>query len=175
MMGTEQARELVGYCGLYCGLCGIYKGRIVAKVAADLQELVAAHEFADWVPRFVKIDFSFSEFEKGLAYFCDEQRGPYCQHPCKEGGGPPCKIRPCAQGKDLEICFECDEFPCELLSRFLERHPEIIEEKEAFERLGMERWLGLKADEAKRGYVYATGKCYTGAKNERSSTRHAAG
>ena len=165
MMETEQEKKLVGYCGLYCGNCGIYKGRIVPKMAADLKELISTHGFAEWVPKYEKTDFSFEEFQKGLKFFSDQERGPYCQVPCKEGGGLPfCKIRPCANEKEVEICFECKEFPCKLFSPFLEKHPEIIEEEKKYKKLGMEMWIKLKEEKSKRGYALATEKYYTKAK-----------
>lgn len=167
-MGTEQAKKLVCYCGLYCGNCGIYKGRMVAKIAADLKELIDVYGFAEWVPKYEKIDFSFDEFQKGLNFFSNEEKGPYCQVSCKEGGGQPfCEIRLCAKKKEVEICFECDKFPCKLFSSFLKTHSEIIEEQKKFKKLGLKRWLELKEEQSKRGYVRATEKYYTKATMEK--------
>lgn len=161
-METEQAKKLAGYCGLYCGTCGVYKGRIVAKIAADFRELIAAHEFAEWVPKYEKIDFSFDEFQKGVKFFSNQERGPYCQTPCQQDGGVPfCEIRPCAREKGVAICFECEEFPCRLFSPFLKRHPEIVDEEKKFKELGMERWVESLEEESERGYARATGKYYS--------------
>ena len=168
MIETEEIKNKVCYCGLYCGNCGIYKGRILAMIAADLKELIVIHRFAEWVPEYEKIDFSFNEFQKGLIYFGDKKKGPYCQVPCKEGGGIPfCKIRPCAEEKGVEICFECKKFPCKLFSQFLKKHPEVIEEKKKFKELGMEKWLKLKERDSRRGYALATGKYYTKSKRKK--------
>jgi hypothetical protein len=41
-----------------------------------------------------------------------------CPKACRGGGGPPwCKIRKCGQKKDIEGCWQCDEFEtCEKLN-----------------------------------------------------------
>jgi hypothetical protein len=82
------------YCGGFCGTCGVFRGSMIAQTAADLKELIDAHRLAGWVPKAEHIDFSFDDFERGLALLGDRKQGPYRQHPCKDGGGAPCKIRP---------------------------------------------------------------------------------
>ncbi len=120
------------------------------------------------MPKYEKIDFSFDEFQKGLRFFSDQEKGPYCQAPCKKGGGPPfCKIRPCAEERGVEICFECEEFPCKAFSLFLEKHPEIVEQQERFREIGMDRWLASEEEKSKRGYARATGKYYAQATKKR--------
>lgn len=116
MKEFDQLKKLATYCGSFCGECGILKGRIYAMVAQDFKEIIEAADYSDWLPKFVKLDFDFEEFLKGVEYFSKEDSGCYCQEPCKEGGGAPCKIRPCAKEKGIEICYECEEFPCEKLS-----------------------------------------------------------
>jgi len=159
---TEQSERLVSCCGLYCGNCGIYKGRIIASIAEDLKELIVAHGFPHWVPHLKKADFSFEDFQKGLDFFSRDDADSYCQVPCREGGGIPCcKVRPCAVAKAVRVCFECDEFPCELFSDILQRRPHIVEEAKEFKRSGMKRWLEPKEEASRRGFVRGTGKYYT--------------
>lgn len=162
MENTTEIKKLVGYCGIYCGGCGMYKGRIIAKVADDLKELIEAHKYPEWVPKFGGIDFKFGEFQKGLAYFTKEESGCYCQEPCKEGGGVPgCEIRECAKKHGVEICFRCNDYPCRYLFQFLRKHLEIAEEYERFKRLSMEEWIKTQVKKAEKGYCQATRKFYT--------------
>jgi hypothetical protein len=35
MIDINEAKKLVGYCGIYCGSCGMFRGRIYAKIAQD--------------------------------------------------------------------------------------------------------------------------------------------
>lgn len=167
MAGPADPRRLVTYCGGFCGNCGTYRGRVVAKVAADFKELIDGHHFAEWVPVYEDIDFSFGDLQKGLEFFSDREKGPYCQHPCREGGGPPCQIRPCAREKGVEVCFECPEFPCEKLAWVVERHPDRPEDQERFKELGWQGWIDFYKARGEKGYASSTGKYYTSATKEK--------
>lgn len=106
-----EENELLAYCGLYCGDCHGYKGKI-PDLARDLRkELRAAH-----YDRFAA-SFSQSPFGKPLAHYmeCYDALGLMmkfrCKKGCRKGGGPPfCKIRICCQEKGIAGCWECDEF-----------------------------------------------------------------
>jgi len=161
MADVAEPGELVTYCGGFCSNCGMCKGRVIARVAADLKELIDAHGFAEWVPVYEDIDFSFGDFQSGLEFFSDAEKGPYCQHRCREGGGAPCRIRPCAREKGMEICCECPEFPCEKLAWALEGHPERLADRERFGQLGWQGWVDLHYARGEKGYATNTGKYYT--------------
>ena len=106
MVNINEAKKLIGYCGIYCGACGMYRGRIYAKIAQEFLEIIKAAEYPDELtinPKFVKPDFDFNEFLKGVEYFSKEDSGAYCQEPCKQGGGVLCKNRPCARERGVEI------------------------------------------------------------------------
>lgn len=166
MVNLGELRRLVTYCGGFCGSCGNYRGRVVARVAADLKELIDAGNFAEWVPAYEDIDFSFGDFRQGLEFFSDEEEGPYCQHPCMEGGGPRCQIRPCARVKGVEVCFQCPEFPCEKLTWVIEGHPDRLEDYERFKELGWEGWIHFYSARGEKGYASSTRKYYPSAMKE---------
>lgn len=166
MTEIAEQKDLVGYCGAYCGECGMYKGRIYAKVAKDFSEILRAADYADWLPKFVKLDFNFEDFLKGVEYFCNENAGSYCQEPCKEGGGAPCKIRPCAEERGIKICYECEDFPCAHLSWILEKYPDKLEDYERFKKLGLKRWKRFHAKRAEQGYAHTTRKYYARPRNK---------
>jgi hypothetical protein len=160
IMNVNEAKELVGYCGAFCGTC-MLKGRIYTDVAKELLEMLRASEHPVWVPKHEKIDFNFDDFMRGLEYFSNADKGPYCQAPCKDGGGAPCKCRPCAKEKGIKICYECEEFPCEHLSWLIEKHPEMIDDCKKFKEIGVEEWLKSRIAKAEKGYLGCTGKYYT--------------
>jgi hypothetical protein len=166
-MDNIEPKTLIAHCGIYCGGCGMYRGRIIARIADDLKKLTEAHRYPEWVPKFGGIDFDFAEFQKGLEYFTRESSGCYCQEPCSQGGGMPrCNIRECAQKREVGICFECSDYPCELFSQFLTNHPEIASERERFQELGPEEWVNAQMRKAERGYCHGTGKYYAEPKPE---------
>ena len=107
----ESDASLIAYCGLYCGDCHGFDGR-VPDLARDLRKELRKHrydKFAEFISK-----YSFGKDFKGYAD-CYRVLGAMvrfrCRKGCKSGGGSPfCKIRVCAQKKDLEGCWECVDF-----------------------------------------------------------------
>jgi len=110
-------RDLIGYCGLYCGDCADYTQRM-ADLARDLRGELRRHRVAQIADALAKVSFfkEFKDYEK-----CYNLLGTMmkmrCSQTCRGNGGPPnCKIRKCCRAKDIEGCWQCDEFPtCEKL------------------------------------------------------------
>ena len=109
--------KLIAYCGLYCGDCHGYKGK-VADLARDLRKELRDSRYERFA-RFV----SEKGFMKELENYdvCYETMGAMvkfrCRKGCRNGGGPPfCRIRKCCQKKGYDGCWECGEFgACEKL------------------------------------------------------------
>lgn len=102
-------RELIAYCGLYCGDCFNYKGEI-ADLARDLRKKLRE-------ARFDRVSQGLSRFFKEIKDYelCYEVLGAMvrlrCRRACHDGGGnPSCKIRACCQKKGIAGCWECAEF-----------------------------------------------------------------
>ena len=114
---VEKNKDLIAYCGLYCGDCVNYKGK-VADLARDLRKELRQAKF-DKTAEFMST-FSFFETFKNYSQ-CYEVLGELvklrCKKACKDGGGPPfCKMRQCCQKKSIDGCWQCDEFEsCENL------------------------------------------------------------
>jgi len=113
MSNDKEDKNLIAYCGLYCGECFSYIGK-VADLARDLRKELRQARFdklAEGIP--------FKEFRQYKE--CYEVLGAMvklrCKSACKGGGGNPfCKIRKCCQKKEIEGCWECDDFEtCEKL------------------------------------------------------------
>ena len=169
MVNINEAKKLIGYCGIYCGSCGMYRGRIYAKIAQEFLEVIKAAGYPEELTintKGIKPDFDFNEFLKGVKYFCKEDSGAYCQETCKQGGGVPCKHRLCVKERGLEICYECNDFPCDHFSWTLKESPEKRKDFERFKKLGFEGWIRFHAERADRRYNNATRKCYTKAEKE---------
>lgn len=105
----EEDKNLIAYCGLYCGNCINYKGEI-ADLARDLRKKLRE-------AKFTRIAQGLSKFFKEFEYYEQSYKtlGAMvrlrCKEGCLNGGGPPfCKIRTCCQKKNLHGCWECEEF-----------------------------------------------------------------
>ena len=111
MIALENEKSLVGYCGLHCGDCHGFNGRI-PDLARDLREELRKSRY-DLFAGFM----SQSPFGKDFKDYDDCYRvlGAMvrfrCRKGCRNGGGnPACKIRKCAQKKGFEGCWMCQDF-----------------------------------------------------------------
>ncbi|MCK4653259.1 MAG: DUF3795 domain-containing protein, partial [Candidatus Cloacimonetes bacterium] len=100
MNSNIEDKNLIAYCGLYCGDCFDYQGKI-ANLARDLRKEL----------RQVRFDKT-AEYLSSMSFFkvlenypqCYEVLGTLvkfrCKRTCRGGGGPPfCKMRKCCQKK----------------------------------------------------------------------------
>ena len=118
MSDNKEDKNSIAYCGLYCEECSIHEGKI-ADLSRDLRKELRGARFDKTAESLSEISF-FKTFKNYSQ--CYEVLGEMvklrCKTICKDGGGPPfCKIRKCCQKKDIEGCWECDEFEvCEKLN-----------------------------------------------------------
>lgn len=149
--------DLITYCGIYGGTCARwYEYTAFRDLANVFAEWVDAQSYQYWMPVHVK-EFDYNEFRKGLDFFSRPDAWLVCHKCCKGGeGNPECEIRICCKDKGVEICFECDDFPCDKVKgdkRMLERAKE-------YKRLGKKKWLKRQKEKAKLGFELHTQKFY---------------
>ncbi|MCK4250780.1 DUF3795 domain-containing protein [candidate division WOR-3 bacterium] len=104
---NKKKKELIAYCGLYCGDCFGYKGKI-ADLARDIRKELRQEKF-DIIVKGIPFK-AFKNYKE-----CYEVLGALvrlrCKNTCRGGGGNPfCKIRKCCQKKNIDGCWECKEF-----------------------------------------------------------------
>jgi hypothetical protein len=121
-----EEKELIAYCGLYCGDCFAHKG-VVADLARDLRKELRQAKFNRIAQTMSETPFFavYKDYPR-----CYEVLGALvkfrCKKTCRSGGGPPfCKIRKCCKKKGLEGCWQCNEFEtCENLDFLKTSHGE---------------------------------------------------
>jgi hypothetical protein len=121
-----EEKELIAYCGLYCGDCFAHRG-VVADLARDLRKELRQAKFNHIAQAMSETSFFavYKDYPR-----CYEVLGALvkfrCKKTCRFGGGPPfCKIRKCCQNKGLEGCWQCNEFEtCESLDFLKTSHGE---------------------------------------------------
>ena len=104
---NKKKKKLIAFCGLYCGDCFAYKGKI-ADLARDLRKELRQEKF-DIIVKGIPFK-AFKNYKE-----CYEVLGALvrlrCKNTCRGGGGNPfCKIRKCCQKKNIDGCWECNEF-----------------------------------------------------------------
>lgn len=148
----EGFKNLVGYCGLYCGACGIRQGRIKQAVA-NLRKVIEAYGFDKVMPELAKWEPAFQhypEFERvigGLVSLFGE-----CPS-CNAGGGDPtCAVRECCRQKAHVTCAECDEMEmCEKVKHY---GPRALEGLRRIKDVGIDNWTAEIQKKVNAGYCY---------------------
>jgi len=116
-----------GYCGIDCDACNkhsreIKEGAIKLKAGIDAKIRVAGA--AKMRSRILELE-NYEEFYEVLEWFTTQEEvmnNGDCAK-CRNGGGvPTCEIRDCAKEKDVDFCYNCGNYPCNLL------HPRMIRE-----------------------------------------------
>ncbi|MDH5450478.1 MAG: DUF3795 domain-containing protein [Candidatus Bathyarchaeota archaeon] len=154
-MATANPAELVGYCGLYCGACGIRQQKI--KIAVNnLRDIIAHYgfdkimpELAKWEPN-LKHYNEFSEVMEGLVKMFGECSG------CLQGGGDPgCKVRSCAKQKGYHTCAECSEAgTCEPLAPYRKGYKRLTRALQAIRQNSVGRYAEEMQKKVDDGYSY---------------------
>ena len=113
----KKDEDLIAYCGLYCMDCHGFKGTI-PDLARDLRKELRDSKYDKFAAFISTYNFGkdFKNYEECYKVL-GAMVGFRCRKGCKNGGGSPfCKIRKCAQKKEIEGCWICDEFEnCEKL------------------------------------------------------------
>ena len=149
--------DLITYCGSYGGACARWCGyKAFRDIVNLLAEWVDAQGYQHWMPQESK-EFDYTEFRKGLKFFGENDSWLVCYRCCKGGdGNPECEIRKCCIERELEICFDCDEFPCKAVGE----NQEIIARARQYKAQGKLKWLQQQIKRANQGFEGHTKKYY---------------
>ena len=123
----QDARKMVGICGLYCGTCP----NCLAYQENDTEQL-------EEISRRTNIPVSEIRCDGCLS----DKVMPQCVE-CSHG------FRRCAEDKNVTWCFQCSEFPCQRLEDFtdghiidgISHHAHVIEDLKDMKAHGIEQWL----------------------------------
>ena len=148
-MLSVNPKNLIGYCGLYCGACGIYQGKI-RQAVENLRKIIGYYGFdkisadlAKWEPAFQH----YKEFEgvlDGLIKIFGE-----CPACISGGGDPSCTIRECCKPKGYMTCAECAGMEtCEKLQRY----PSAKGELQKIKSVGIGKWAEEMQKKVASGY-----------------------
>jgi len=146
-MGGDELR-LLGYCGLYCGLCA-HRNRIPQR-AKLLRDALHEEGWDSWYKYDASIKDTFPVFWE----FLDGLAKTDCT--CRTGGGPPdCKIRTCTKERGVDACPFCAEYPCDMIEDLAEHYVTAIQDGRRLRKIGLKAWVSEQEERARRGVVYA--------------------
>jgi hypothetical protein len=117
--GNMSDKNLAAVCGLYCAACSWF-----ISSNEDPERLARLAAQRNW------------SIKESTCRGCRSgKRLPYCEK---------CKMSACAAQRGLDFCSECEEYPCEDLTRFQSAMPHRIELWNNLDRIksvGYEQWL----------------------------------
>ena len=125
-MASDEERELISPCGLYCGNCSLYKARADEVLLKQIAERLSVP--VEKVP---------------LCAGCKVSKGIISV----SGGEPVCDTYACAVNeKGVEFCYECEDFPCLKLAPCADRAGEIPHNTKIYalvllQKLGIDAWI----------------------------------
>ena len=143
-------KDLLAYCGFYCGDCLGYKG-VIADSAREFMTVLENHKFdrtAECVfPKELK---DYARFREMLQFMI----GLRCPKICRDGEDDEtsCEVRRCCRERGFHACYECDNFKiCEKLKSLHKglHYDSCVKNLKAIKEMGLETWI----DRGKR-YCY---------------------
>ncbi|MFX1328412.1 MAG: DUF3795 domain-containing protein [Promethearchaeota archaeon] len=120
----EIEKDLLAPCGLYCGVCRIYKAHKDNDLEFKREILPTLN------------DYGAKSVDDIACTGClsDGAKFHFCQT---------CPIRDCIKNKKIEGCYLCDDFPCSIITNW----PDPLDKKvmlrsiPTWRNLGTEKWI----------------------------------
>ena len=144
-------KMLVSYCGLYCDLCSArFK---IPDQARALRDSLRMAEYEDHGPG----QPGFDEFWTMLNSLAEPPGDKCCR--AETCGHPLCAIRKCAQQRGLEICTDCDEYPCSHIQTLAHSEPTLVQDGRRLQAIGLEAWIVEQRARKRAGFCYGDVRC----------------
>ncbi|MFX1504263.1 MAG: DUF3795 domain-containing protein [Promethearchaeota archaeon] len=110
-MKYKEILERLAPCGLNCYKCFANSEGIIRKTSIILQDLLGSFDiYAERFSSFLPIFKKYPSFKALLNYLSEENcircRKGFCLY-------PNCGVKDCYKEKNVDFCFQCNEFPCE--------------------------------------------------------------
>jgi hypothetical protein len=141
----------VTYCGLYCGLCAqrVRIPRQARTLAASMRK-EGWDQWGQETPR-------FKDFWAFLNWLGESEGSCNCR--AGKCGPPFCGIRKCAEGRGVETCPLCDEYPCGRIAGLAKGYVMMIEDGKRLKRIGLDAWIAEQEARRETGFSYADIRC----------------
>jgi hypothetical protein len=137
----KKQKEMLAYCGLYCGDCGGYSGEI-AESAKNLDRVLKKYKFERTSQSLFSNELKeYDKFSTMLQFMTSMKCPTICRK--RKDGETTCEIRKCCRKKGFYTCSECDSFEsCEKLKTMENLHRDsCIKNLKNIREKGIETWL----------------------------------
>jgi hypothetical protein len=133
--------KLTAPCGLACFLCELYEDNLTDELSELLQAKLGVTK------------------EEAACKGCRQQNGKHFHLP--EG----CATLDCVKAKGVELCSDCEEFPCLLLAPVADKAAQYPHNMKLYNlcrirKVGLDHWIEKEAGQIRKKYF--TGKFVVG-------------
>jgi hypothetical protein len=138
-MPSEQIKASLAPCGLSCEKCFAHVDGDIRKYSLKLKEQLGNFEI--YAKRFetllgAPIFKNYPEFKEMLNYFASENCMGCRNEQCRLFKS--CGVRSCHQEKQIDFCYQCDEFPCNKTNFDEQMHKMWVLRNEKIKETGIE-------------------------------------
>jgi hypothetical protein len=145
------SRTLVTYCGLYCDLCSArFK---IPDQAQALRESLRKADYEDFGPG----QPNFNEFWAFLEDLAELPEDRCCR--AETCGHPRCAIRNCAKQRQLYVCADCDDYPCQHILTLGRSEPTLVHDGQRIQAIGLDAWIAEQGERRSAGFCYSDVRC----------------
>lgn len=109
----EFIKKRLAPCGLHCGKCFAFTEGDICNQSSRLKESLG--NFDVYAERFTEllgepIFLKYPDFKEFIGYLSSGHCKGCRSERCKLFKS--CKVRVCSEAKNVDFCFQCNEFPC---------------------------------------------------------------
>ncbi|MBD3183571.1 DUF3795 domain-containing protein [Candidatus Poribacteria bacterium] len=161
--------ELVGYCGNYCGKCGICGLNIQTNLAVlnNIMQVAAFRDEAEHLGWPLMRDIASQcciDFEKDLESFNRLVSKIFPKKGCRDNCVPPCEIARCCKEKGYFTCAECSSIDtCDHLQK--PKMQEMVKNLNEIKKVGVKQWVQKQHEaainEKRKALLDAVNKAFT--------------
>ncbi len=138
-MNYEEIVQNLGFCGLNCRKCFGYDKGDIKQTSGELQRLLGDFDrYAERFSGFLPVFENYPAFKELLGHFTQADCAGCRQGQCKF---PNCGVAPCARQKGVDLCFQCDEFPCDKTNFDADLQRRWIQMNERMREIGVEAYF----------------------------------
>ncbi len=110
-MEYDEILKILAPCGLNCAKCIAFVGGDIKKHSKELKRLLGSFDgYAERFSNFIPVFKKYPSFKELLDYFARAECKGCRQGDCKY---PNCGVAKCYKDRNVDFCFQCNEFPCD--------------------------------------------------------------
>jgi len=140
-MDYSQIKSRLAPCGLHCGKCFAFTDGDINQHSRLLKQSLG--DFDVYAERFVTlleepVFKKYGEFKEMLSYFASVGCKGCRLEKCKLFKS--CKVRDCHEQKNVDFCFQCNEFPCNNTGFDPHLHKRSVAINQRMKEVGVEKY-----------------------------------